>query len=106
MLRFSKACAKDFKGFIKFIEELLQGAKNGAKAEDLVEEAQDIEEVIIKANKKNAKDFSEFEALELLKKYNFHGHYGPSDLKKIWIRSMTLKFTTKEMVDFVKQAVC
>ena len=52
MLRFSKACAKGFKGFIKFIEELLQGAKNGAKAEDLAEEAQDIEEVIIKIKPK------------------------------------------------------
>ncbi|WP_042721407.1 zincin-like metallopeptidase toxin domain-containing protein, partial [Flavobacterium sp. B17] len=52
MLRFSKACAKGFTGFIKFIEELLQGAKNGAKAEDLAEEAQDIEEVIIKAKPK------------------------------------------------------
>lgn len=51
MLRFSKACAKGFKGFIKFIEELLQGAKNGAKAEDLAEDAQDIEEVIIKGQK-------------------------------------------------------
>jgi len=51
MLRFSKACAKGFKGFIKFIEELLQGAKNGAKAEDLAEEAQDIEEVIVRGKK-------------------------------------------------------
>ena len=48
---FSKACAKGFRGFIKFIEELLQGAKNGAKAEDLAQEAQDIEEVIIKGKK-------------------------------------------------------
>ncbi len=51
IIRFTKACAKGLKGFIKFIEELLQGAKNGAKADDLVEEAQDIEEVILKGKK-------------------------------------------------------
>lgn len=38
----SKACTKGFKGFLKFIEELLQGAKNGAKAEDLGMTAQEI----------------------------------------------------------------
>ena len=48
---FAKACAKGFRGFIKFVAELLQGAKNGAKAEDLAEEAKDIEEVILKGKK-------------------------------------------------------
>lgn len=51
IFRFGKACVKGFKGFIKFIEELLQGSKNGAKVEDLIEEAKDIEEVIIKGRK-------------------------------------------------------
>jgi len=51
VIRFTKACAKGFKGFVKFIEELLTGAKNGSKADDLVEEAQDIEEVILKGRK-------------------------------------------------------
>ena len=51
IIRFTKACAKGFKGFIKFIEELLTGAKNGSKVDDLVEEAQDIEEVILKGKK-------------------------------------------------------
>lgn len=51
IVRFGKACVKGFKGFIKFIEELFTGAKNGAKAEDLIEEAKDIKEVIIKGRK-------------------------------------------------------
>ena len=51
VIRFTKACAKGFKGFIKFIEELLTGAKNGSKVDDLVEEAQDIEGVILKGKK-------------------------------------------------------
>ncbi|WP_439480044.1 cysteine peptidase family C39 domain-containing protein [Chryseobacterium aquaticum] len=51
IVRFGKACVKGFKGFIKFIEELFTGAKNGVKAEDLIEEAKDIEEVIIKGRK-------------------------------------------------------
>ncbi|GEM_PF-737259 len=51
IVRFTKACAKGFKGFVKFIEELLAGAKNGSKADDLVEEAQDIEEVILQGRK-------------------------------------------------------
>ncbi|MCY1663201.1 phage tail protein [Chryseobacterium sp. SL1] len=51
IFRFAKACAKGFKGFIKFVEELLQGAKNGAKVEDLAEEAHDIDEVILQGKK-------------------------------------------------------
>ncbi|AZA52767.1 cysteine peptidase family C39 domain-containing protein [Chryseobacterium sp. G0201] len=51
IIRFGKACAKGFKGFIKFIEELLQGTKNGAKAEELADEIHDIEEVILKGRK-------------------------------------------------------
>ncbi|WP_294230350.1 hypothetical protein [uncultured Chryseobacterium sp.] len=51
IFRFAKACAKGFKGFIKFIEELLQGAKNGAKAEDLAMTAEEIEEVVLKGKK-------------------------------------------------------
>ncbi|PTT76441.1 cysteine peptidase family C39 domain-containing protein, partial [Chryseobacterium sp. HMWF001] len=51
IFRFAKACAKGFKGFIKFVEELLQGAKSGAKAENLAEEAHDIEEVVLKGQK-------------------------------------------------------
>ncbi|WP_294273900.1 cysteine peptidase family C39 domain-containing protein [uncultured Chryseobacterium sp.] len=51
IFRFGKACAKGFKGFIKFIEELLQGAKNGAKAEDLAMTAEEIEEVVLKGKK-------------------------------------------------------
>jgi len=51
IFRFGKACAKGFKGFIKFIEELLQGAKNGAKAEDLAITAEEIEEVVLKGKK-------------------------------------------------------
>lgn len=51
IIRFGKACAKGFAGFTRFIEELLQGAKNGAKAEELADEIHDIEEVIIKGRK-------------------------------------------------------
>lgn len=51
IIRFGKACAKGFKGFIKFIEELLQGAKNGAKAEELADDIHDLEEVILKGRK-------------------------------------------------------
>ena len=51
IIRFGKACAKGFKGFIRFIEDLLQGAKNGAKAEELADEIHDIDEVIIKGRK-------------------------------------------------------
>ena len=51
IIRFGKACAKGFAGCTRFIEELLQGAKNGAKAEELADEIHDIEEVIIKGRK-------------------------------------------------------
>lgn len=51
IIRFGKACAKGFKGFIKFVEELLQGYKNGSKAEDLGMTAQEIEEVILRGKK-------------------------------------------------------
>lgn len=51
IFRFGRACVKGFKGFINFIEELFQGARNGAKAEDLAEEIHDIEEVILKVKK-------------------------------------------------------
>lgn len=51
IIRFTKACAKGFKGFVKFIEELLTGAKNGAKAEDLGMSAQEVEEVILQGRK-------------------------------------------------------
>ncbi|GEN77849.1 cysteine peptidase family C39 domain-containing protein [Chryseobacterium hagamense] len=51
IIRFGKACAKGFKGFIRFIEDLLQGAKNGAKAEDLAMTAEEIEEVVLKGKK-------------------------------------------------------
>ncbi|NML70848.1 hypothetical protein HHL23_13745 [Chryseobacterium sp. RP-3-3] len=51
IIRFGKACAKGFKGFIRFIEELLQGAKNGAKAEDLAMTAEEIEEIVLKGKK-------------------------------------------------------
>jgi len=51
IIRFGKACAKGFAGFARFIEELLQGTKNGAKAEDLADEIHDLEEVIIKGRK-------------------------------------------------------
>ncbi|SHE66177.1 cysteine peptidase family C39 domain-containing protein [Chryseobacterium sp. OV279] len=51
IVRFGKACAKGFKGFFRFIEELMQGAKNGAKAEDLADEVHDLEEVIIRGRK-------------------------------------------------------
>ncbi len=47
IVRFGKACAKGFKGFINFIEDLLQGIKNGAKVDDLAQEATEIEGVII-----------------------------------------------------------
>ncbi|BFO65410.1 cysteine peptidase family C39 domain-containing protein [Chryseobacterium sp. KCF3-3] len=51
IVRFGKACAKGFKGFIKFVEELLQGAKNGAKAEDLAMTVEEIEEIVLKGKK-------------------------------------------------------
>ncbi|MDR2235426.1 MAG: hypothetical protein LBE92_04835 [Chryseobacterium sp.] len=51
IIRFGKACAKGFKGFIKFIEELLKGVKNGAKAEDLAMTAEEIEEIVLKGKK-------------------------------------------------------
>ncbi|KMQ67097.1 hypothetical protein ACM39_15045 [Chryseobacterium sp. FH2] len=51
IVRFGKACAKGFKGFIRFIEDLLQGAKNGAKAEDLAMTAEEIEEIVLQGKK-------------------------------------------------------
>ncbi|HCA07414.1 cysteine peptidase family C39 domain-containing protein [Chryseobacterium sp.] len=51
IVRFGKACANGFKGFFRFIEELMQGTKNGAKAEDLADEVHDLEEVIIRGRK-------------------------------------------------------
>ncbi|MCJ8153666.1 cysteine peptidase family C39 domain-containing protein [Chryseobacterium sp. SSA4.19] len=51
IIRFGKACAKGFAGFARFIEELLQGAKNGAKAEEFADEIHDLEEVIIRGRK-------------------------------------------------------
>ncbi|KFF15994.1 cysteine peptidase family C39 domain-containing protein [Chryseobacterium sp. JM1] len=51
IIRFGKACTNGFKGFFRFIEELMQGAKNGAKAEDLADEVHDLEEVIIRGRK-------------------------------------------------------
>ncbi|REC61279.1 hypothetical protein DRF65_16300 [Chryseobacterium pennae] len=51
IIRFGKACTKGFAGFTRFIEELLQGAKNGAKAEELADEVHDLEEVIIRGRK-------------------------------------------------------
>jgi len=51
IVRFGKACTNGFKGFFRFIEELMQGAKNGAKAEDLADEVHDLEEVIIRGRK-------------------------------------------------------
>ena len=80
----------------------MQGTKNGAKAEDLADDVQEIEEVILKGNKKIPNDFNEREILEYLKRYNFHGHYRLIDLKKIWLRSIVLKLSIKELTDFVK----
>lgn len=54
MVSFGKACAKGFKGFIKWIEDLLTGAKNGAKVDDLIEEVFEIEGVVVKVKKINA----------------------------------------------------
>lgn len=51
IIRFGKACAKGFKGFIRFVEELLQGAKNGTKAEDLAMTAEEIEEIVLQGKK-------------------------------------------------------
>lgn len=51
IVRFGKTCANGFKGFFRFIEELMQGTKNGAKAEDLADEVHDLEEVIIRGRK-------------------------------------------------------
>jgi hypothetical protein len=51
IIRFGKACAKGFKEFIRFVEELLQGAKNGAKAEDLAMTAEEIEEIVLQGKK-------------------------------------------------------
>lgn len=51
IIRFGKACAKGFKGFIRFIEDLLQGAKNGAKAEDLAMTTEEIEEIVLQGKK-------------------------------------------------------
>lgn len=47
IMRFGKACMSGLKGFINFIEDVLQGAMNSAKAEDLIQEAVEIEGVII-----------------------------------------------------------
>ncbi|AJW64570.1 Peptidase C39 family protein [Elizabethkingia miricola] len=51
IVSFGKACAKGFRGFIKWIEDLLTGAKSGAKADDLGMTAQEIEEVILAGKK-------------------------------------------------------
>lgn len=51
IVRFGKACVKGFRGFIKFVEELLQGVKNGAKAEDLAMTVEEIEEIVLQGKK-------------------------------------------------------
>ncbi|WP_276727847.1 hypothetical protein [Chryseobacterium carnipullorum] len=51
IVRFGKACANGFKGFFRFIEELMQGTKNGAKAEDLTMIAEEIEEIVLRGKK-------------------------------------------------------
>lgn len=51
IVRFGKACANGFKGFFRFIEELMQGAKNGAKAEDLAMTTEEIEEIVLRGKK-------------------------------------------------------
>lgn len=90
IVRFGKACVNGFKGFIKFIEDLLQGSKNGAKAEDLAEEAKDIEEVIIKGKKKDKHSSSNIEG---------EGLYGGKILSKTeiedWAKILKKKFGTK-----------
>ncbi|OVE53938.1 hypothetical protein [Chryseobacterium mucoviscidosis] len=90
IFRFAKACAKGFKGFIKFVEELLQGAKNGAKAEDLAEEAHDIEEVIVKGKKKGKHSSNNIEG---------EGLYGGKILSETdiedWAKILKKKFGTK-----------
>lgn len=87
---FAKACAKGFRGFLKFVEELLQGAKNGAKAEDFAEDAKDIEEVVLQGKKKGKHSSSNIEG---------EGLYGGKNLSKAeiedWAIILKKKFGTK-----------
>jgi len=75
--------------------------REGKYLDEVLDEVENLEEVIVKSNKK-LKDFSEREILEYLKRINFHGYYSIYDLKKIWLRSIVLKLTLKELDDFVK----
>lgn len=51
VFKFAQTCKKGWKAFFNWIEELLTGAKNGSKADDLVEEVKEIEEVVMKGKK-------------------------------------------------------
>ncbi|WP_312923839.1 hypothetical protein [Empedobacter brevis] len=96
---FARVCKNGFKGFIEWIRSLLK--TEGRRLDEVLDEVGDLEEVIVKSNKK-LKDFSEREILEYLKRINFHDYYSIYDLKKIWLRSIVLKLTLKELDDFVK----
>jgi uncharacterized protein (UPF0335 family) len=101
--KFAQVCKKGWRYFIIWIEELLGKAKNGAKIDDVLEEIHDIEEVIINGSKKKSpKDFTKPEALEYLKKHNLHEYYSLYDLQMIWLKSIILKASIKDLTDFVK----
>lgn len=92
IINFGKACAKGFKGFIKWIEDLFTGAKNGTKADDLAEEVHNIEEVIIKGKKKNREEYTS-------NNIGGDGLYGGKVLSKTeiedWAKILKKKFGTK-----------
>lgn len=101
--KFSQVCQKGWRYLIIWIEELLGKAKNGGKIEEVLEEIHDIEEVVVKGSKKKSpKDFTKLEALEYLKKHNFHEHYNLYELEMIWLKSIIIKASLKDLTDFVK----
>ncbi len=52
---FARVCKNGFEGFIKWVENIFSGLKNGKKVDNLIEEATDLEELIITVERKNPK---------------------------------------------------
>lgn len=98
IVRFGKACARGFKGFIDFIEELLQGVKNGAKAEELVEEVHDLEGIILKSPSK----LSIQDLIKILLKNNINDFYNLSQITLIAKRGQQLNMKLEDIIGFVK----
>ncbi|WP_143349669.1 hypothetical protein [Elizabethkingia miricola] len=100
IIRFGKACAKGFRGFLKWIEELLTGTKNGAKVDDLIGEVFEIEGVVVKVKKINAYSISEL--IKILEKSNIHKFYNYSDFRLITGKGQRLDMTLQDLAGFIK----